>query len=157
MMNAATLAKRAVMTGVGLLLAGGIALGTLALPAYADDGIVPLTTADQTYEFYFENFGDSQSSKPAPKDDATASYILVNNMTIYDVHLYVDGYAGGVWNQNLTRGGYAYLVDPGKWWIHNFVYENGYRTAQLRGLASEAGVLAGMWSPDSWGTYPSLN
>lgn len=156
-MNAATLAKRAIMAGVGLVIAGGISLGALALPAHADDDIMPLTTKDQPYYFYFEGFGDSQSSDLAPKDNDTASYILVDNMTIYDVHLYIDGYLNGTWNFNLTRGGYAYLVDPGQWWIHNFVYENGYRAARLRGLASEEGVLAGMWSPDSWGVYNSLN
>lgn len=58
---------------------------------------------------------------------------------------------------NTTRSGVAYLVDPGQWWIHNFVYEYGYRMASLRGMSYEAGVLGGQWSPDSWGTYNSLN
>ena len=74
-MNAATLAKRAVMAGVGLVIAGGISLGALALPAHADDGTVPLDTTDRRYDF----------------------------------------------------------------------------------LASESGRLGGMWNPDSWGTYNSLN
>lgn len=151
-----TIARRVAPAIASLLLVGGIATCMPASSAYADD-IMPLTSEDQGYFFTFKYFGDSQHSERASKDDATASYIYVNHMTIYDVHLYVDGYWNGSWNFNMTRGGYAYLVDPGQWWIHNYVYENGYPEAQLRGLASEAGELGGLWSPDSWGTYNSLN
>ena len=109
-----TIARRVAPAIASLLLVGGIATCMPASSAYADD-IMPLTSEDQGYFFTFKYFGDSQHSERASKDDATASYIYVNHMTIYDVHLYVDGYWNGSWNFNLTRGGYAYLVDPGQW------------------------------------------
>ncbi|MBS5450586.1 MAG: hypothetical protein KHZ24_05165 [Coriobacteriia bacterium] len=80
-------------------------------------------------------------------------------MTMYDLELYIDGgtYQSGPWI-NCTVGGSAYLVDPGDWWIHNVVYENNYGYARLTGWCDdETGDLEGYWSPDSWGTYPSLN
>ena len=152
---------KSVATNLAALVVGAaIAMGSLSLlpvnNAHADE-ISPRTTVDQTYFFEFTYFGDTARTAPVAKEDDSASYINVDNMTIYDVHLYVDGYQNGYYYTSLTRGGYAYLVDPGQWWIHNFVYENNYRWASLRGLSSEAGVLGGQWSPDSWGTYNSLN
>ena len=149
------LLARLMVPVIGLFAAAGIAATTPVAPALADN-IVPATTGDQEFDFGFRNFGHERRTAVASKDDASASYINVDNMTIYDVHLFVDGYDGS-FNTNLTRGGYAYLIDPGQWWIHQYVYENGYRWAALRGLSSEAGVLGGQWSPDSWGVYNSLN
>ena len=81
-------------------------------------------------------------------------------MDMTGVHLYVDGWYGSSGWNNKTINNYAYLTTVGQWWIHNTVYEdNGHNTclARLRGLGSQAGNLSGEWSPDSWGTYPSLN
>lgn len=154
------IAKRLIQTIATPLV--GIALATvvatsLAIPMAQASETMPLTTDDQTYFFEFTYSGDEHRTAEVSKLDDTPSYINVDNMTIYDVYLYVDGYHSGYYYLNTTRGGYAYLVDPGQWWIHNFVYENGYRKASLRGTAYESGVLGGQWSPDSWGTYRSLN
>lgn len=157
------LRKKLVLPFAGLLAACGIAATAFtAAPAMAneatpDAGVLPATTEDQPYFFTFSGYGATQGTEPAGKDDDSASYINVNNMTIYDVHLYIDGIDANENYINSTVGGYAYLVDPGQWWIHNTVYENDMRSARLTALASEEGVLGGEWSPDSWGTYPSLN
>ena len=115
------------------------------------------TSKDYHYLFKFD-LPDSTYAAPAGwKDDATPSYVLVDNMTIYDVYLYIDGLSNGTWT-NRTVGGYAYLVDPGAWWIHNTVYESGDTLARLTGWSpDEAGVVGGQWSADSIYTYPSLN
>lgn len=141
---------------VGIAFAAIVATSP-AIPTAQADEAMPLTTVDQTYFFEFNYSGDEHRTAPVDKSDTTASYINVDNMTVYDVYLHVDGYHNGYYYLNTTRGGQAYLVDPGQWWIHNFVYEYGYRYASLRGTAYESGVLGGQWSPDSWGTYRSLN
>ena len=148
--------KQTVLPFFGLLAAAGIATSLIATPAQAGEAM-PLTTVDQTYFFEFNYSGDEHHTAPVDKANDTPSYINVDNMTIYDVYLYVDGYRNGYYYPNTTRGGQAYLVDPGQWWIHNFVKEYGYNYASLRGVAYESGVLGGQWSPDSWGTYNSLN
>lgn len=146
------------MAFASVLAIAGMAVAFSATPAFADDAVAPASSDDSTYYFEFSNFGDQAWTAQRSKDDDTASYINVNNMTIYDVFLYIDGidYGGNV-NTQLTRGSHAYLIDPGQWNIHNFVYENGYPNARLRGMANESGVLGGVWSPDSYYVYNSLN
>ena len=147
------LARKIVAPFVGALITIGIACAVPATPAAA---ATTGNTTDTSYYFEFNYFGDEKSTSQRAKQDDSPSYIYVNNMTIYDIHLYIDGVNGSNIT-NLTRGGYAYLVDPGQWRIHNFVYENGYPYARLRGLASESGVFGGLWSPDCAGVYNSLN
>ena len=145
-----------------LLLALTLVLGALfalaPMPALAEDSdVAPASSVDQYYYFDFQYYGDEKATAPVNKDNDTASYFYTYNMTIYDCHLYIDGHDGYGNYYNMTVGGYAYLVDPGQWWIHNYVYENGYPQARLRGLSSQSGVLEGFWSADSTGTYGSLN
>lgn len=152
------LRKRITWSLVGLLAAVGIAAAMPTAPAMAepDNGIRPYSSVDTSYYFEFHYFGEQCNTAPRDKDNDTAVYILVDNMTIYDVHLYADAVWGSGW-ENMTAGGYAYLVDPGPWRIRNWIYENGYRSARLRGMASESGVLGGLWSPDCDGQWPYLN
>ena len=148
--------KRFVVPLIGLLMA--FTMAVMAIPAYADEA-QPRITDNQWYDFYFSYPGATQGTYGVPKDDDTASWITVTNMNFYDIYLYIDGgvYQSGPWT-NCTTGSQAYLVDPGDWWIHNYVYEAGYRWARLTGWSpDETGDFEGYWSPDSWGTYPSLN
>ena len=116
------------------------------------------TSQDQYYFFQFSNWGDTDCSSPAPKEDASPVYVLVNHMTLYDVYLFVEAYdySTGSWT-NQTIGTFAYLVDPGDWGIRTTVYESGYVMTRLCGLANGAGQLGNWWSPDSAYAHPLLN
>ena len=155
------LKKRLVLPIVSLLATAGLALTcSVATPAMAaESDAQPRTAENQWYDFYFDSPGASQGIYGVQKDDTTPSWITVTNMTLYDINLYIDGgvYQSGPWT-NCTTGGVAYLVDPGDWAIHNYVKEAGYDWARLTGWSpDEPGDLEGWWSPDSWGSYPSLN
>ena len=142
-----------------MLLLASLVFGPLAFAdeAQQETAISPRTSKDYYYTFKFDLPNSTYAAPAGWKDDATPSYVLVNNMTIYDVYLYIDGLSNGTWT-NRTVGGYAYLVDPGAWWIHNTVYESGDTSARLTGWSpDEAGVVGGQWSADSIYTYPSLN
>lgn len=156
-----TVRRRIALGLASAVAAASLAVTAWATPAMADDGattgVMPATTEDQYFSFWFEGFGSTQGTPGAPKEDTTPSYVNVDNMTIYDVFFYIDGEAGTNNWINQTVGGYAYMVDPGKYAIHNTVYENGMRSARMTAMANESGVLGGQWSPDSWGSYPSLN
>ena len=144
---------------VGLLLALALTL-VFAGCAYADEGAAsPRTTENQYFAFAFWNLGATQGTYGVPKEDTTPSWVGVEVMDLPSVNLYIDGRSpiDFQW-ENKTVGGVAYLSAPGDWWIHNTVYESDMRTARLTAWSPDyRGHMSGYWSPDSWGTYPSLN
>lgn len=154
------LSKRIALPLVSLLAAIGIAAAVPAASAVADEGIQPYTSADQYYAFSFTYFGDTHYSGSAAKDDATSAYVWgATNTVSGGTHLYIDGYDPYSGWSNQTVNGYAYLAqgDTTRYRVRNLVYENGMRTARLRGMASGSGTLAGEWSADSTIANPWLN
>lgn len=153
-------AKRIVLPVVGLLATLGVASAIAATPALADEGVQPYTSQDQNYSFSFEYFGDTHYSASAPKDNDTSAYVWAWTNTVSGgTHLYIDGYDPYSGWSNQTVNGYAYLAqgDTDRYRVKNLVFENGMRTARLRGMASGSGYLEGQWSPDSTIANPWLN
>ncbi len=143
---------------LALILAAGVAPGVSVSTVLADDGISTVSTTDNDVRFYFDFYGDWYRTVTASKDDSSASYVYAWDNATEGVFLYVDGYSPYYGYVNQTVGGYAYLgTREGKFAIHQYVYENGFRLASLRGMSDSAGHLYGDWSADSWGSYESLN
>lgn len=150
--------RKVALPVVGLVAALGIGAALSAAPALANE-VVPYNTIDSSYLFNFSYFGDTQYTAARSKDTSTSTYVRASTNTTPGVYLYVDGYDGYTWNENLTDNTYGYLRkgQTGQYELHNTVYENGYRIARLRGMSNGAGVLAGEWSPDCAGSYTDLN
>ena len=151
---------------LGAVVATSVAICCFAGPALASE-VQPRTTIAQEYVFAFGWYGHTGFTHTAPKHDATPTYVRAEVMDMAGVHLYVDGYYVNRGWVNQTCYEYAYLsqstwANSGdkKFWIHTTVFEEaGYQQcdSRFRAMGSEAGNMSGEWSPDSWGTYPSLN
>ena len=149
-----------------VLLAGVV---TVALPqqAFADDGrdsapktlvvTEPRSAADSAFDFTMAGNGTNGTSGRM-KDNDTSSYVKISYIK-NKCRLYIDGAntKNGPWH-NCTVGGYANATRIGQWRIMNYVNENGYDYARLTAWANSGATrLYGVWSPDSVGTYPSIN
>lgn len=124
----------------------------VAVPAFADEGISTYNTANTP--FYFNlNSSTTSATEYRAKDDSSSTYVHAQSLGS-PCQLFVDG-PGGV---NCTTNGRAYLNYRGEFQIYQTVYESGYRSARLSGWRSGSGTIAsGVWSPDSWGSYPIIN
>lgn len=134
-----------------------------AMPAYAEEGVAPMSTEDWAYTFTLEGYGDTDGTAWREKNDYTASYI--NPTTFYgkSVRVYVDGsnYPSGANRDKWCMIGEAYLSGTGKFVIHNNVKERGNRYAQITTWAYQDAYTktSGWWSPDvtDASKYTSLN
>lgn len=96
------------------------------------------------------------------KQNSTSTYVHVYNVPSVYIRTDVQGYrpSSGTGNNywtNETIGG-TVLLKKGQWFIRQLVYENGGRSARLKlQRVSTNGIVSGMWSPDSVGSYPIVN
>ncbi len=158
---------------VGLLFAVGLlagaVLGIQPQVAYADDGrdaapqtlavteAQPRSAADSAYDFKMSGNGTNGTSGRS-KDNDSSSYVYIASIT-KSCRLYIDGAKGkyGSW-ANCTVNDHANATRPGRWRIMNYVNERGFGYARLTAWANNGATsLHGVWSPDSVGTYPSIN
>lgn len=110
---------------------------------------------DEAYHFDLWTAGQTAGTNYREKQDSSATYINIQQYTARNTNLYVDGsntQSGGVntndWDVSARLGQYL---------IHNECFEWGYRYARLTALThSGGGIMAGVWSPDSQWSYPSL-
>lgn len=97
------------------------------------------------------------------KNDTSTVYLFLNDSSTY-IHCYAQAcgsttYTSGLYNKTLVnaervtnvvcRRGVQYS-------IHSDIYEEGYRYAALRFkqlVTPNSGTVAGVWSPDSSGSY----
>lgn len=132
------------------------------------DGIIVArsNTGDSWYRFPFDTNGSTWATDGRSKEDASSAYIQVRTMTMDYCKVYIDGgeTINGPWSNQVSywsgtnTGNSCSVTSPGQFGIMNRVNENELGYARLTGWAcSQPGVLAGYWSPDSWGTYPKIN
>lgn len=128
----------------------------------------PRTSVDRTYRFDFSFVGATQATPARQKEDETSSYIRIDNKTIRECNVYIDGaydIDGSYVNRTINRstgqaGGSATVTSTGQFQIYNNVYETGRRWAKLTGWAAGyTGWMEGWWSPDCIGCnrYPVIN
>lgn len=143
-----------------LLVSLVITLGNARI-ARADpsaEGISTLAnTEDAWFSFPLSEHG-TWGTDGRLKTDASSTYINPTTMQMRTCRVYVDAWTGSGWN-NQTVYGYATVPSTGKWRIRQNVFENyGTTNARLSAWANNGGgVLAGYWSPDSWGSYTAIN
>lgn len=159
-------AKRCAAIGLGVaMLVAVLAIGSVQSAYAADDGgssgVAPAAnTADTGFAFRFASSGSTyQGDEPRRKDNATSVYVGVKTKTLDRCKAYVDGgsSSSGPW-VNKTLKGKATISKLGNFAIQTYVNEHGYKYARLTGWAdSQPGVVSGVWSPDSAGTYTAIN
>lgn len=140
----------------------------VTVPAFADEGTdapsapsfgessggisLMANTTDTTFTFDLAS-GTTAATGYRAKQDTSSTYVNAQYLGA-PCQLFVDG-TGGV---NCTVNDRAYLNRTGQFAIRQNVYEWGYRSARLTGWRSGYGTIAnGLWSPDSWGSYPVIN
>lgn len=145
------------------LAAIGFAFAFTLMPAaaFADEGIEPYANiTNRSFYFKFNATGDTYlGDDPRAKDNSTSVYIWVKAMSVDRCKAYTDGAhaTSGPW-YNKTVKGYATIKRKGEFFIDNYINEHGFDYARLTGWAdSQPGVVSGVWSPDSVGSYPRIN
>lgn len=115
--------------------------------------------------FDFDVYGSIPCSiEPRAKTDTTSLYVNVQTGNSRSIRVQAEGVASdysefvnltcvqGVLVDYVTCSigtGYAY-----KYNIHSWIYENGYRMADLSFISTSGfNHITGVWSPDSVGTY----
>ncbi len=141
-------------------IAAGLCLAALVgstSPAMATQIEPCANTGDSSYTFSMSDQG-TWATEGRSKEDSSSTYIRVDRKDMTSCRVYVDARTVFGW-KNETVYGYATAKQTGKWRIRQNVYENHGRTdARLSAWANNGGgTLAGVWSPDSWGTYTAIN
>lgn len=96
------------------------------------------------------------------KQNTTSTYVHIKRVPAAFIRTDVQGYrptsgTGSNYWANETIGGTKTLA-TGQWLIKQLVYENGGRSARLKlQRYSTDGIVSGVWSPDSVGSYPIAN
>lgn len=137
-------------------LALGIVVVALAF-SFTPTTAFARTTIDSKYEFTMPDLGTNATGGRI-KENNSATYIRVDIKTMQSCRTYVDAQTLFGW-KNETVWEHATVKALGKFAIHQNVYENhGRCNARLSAWANNgSGTLQGVWSPDSWGSYPSIN
>ena len=154
--------KQKVLMGVAgaMIIASSLAMPTSVFAAPGDVDIAPMSDVDSGYYFGFDGWFQRANTAYRSKDTSSSTYLRVDSRSGATMRLYVDGAtnSGGANYANLTIGGYVTSPGPGRYEIHNNVYETGRRWARL-GASSDngPGTLGGVWSPDCSGNYTDLN
>lgn len=114
-------------------------------------------TSDIDYILKFSN-GDKDSTEDALKQDASSTYIRAARKDMASCRLYVEAKTG-IFYVNETVYGYATLRNTGQWRIRQDVFEHhGESFCRITAWGNNGGgVIAGEWSPDSWGSYIAIN
>lgn len=153
-------AKKLMSAAAGLILASSLAVAAPTTALANDSQIVPASSVDTSFNFYFNGWFQRANTAWRSKDTTTSTYLHVVSTSSTSMKLYVDGAynSGGSGYANLTNGGYVWSPGPGQYEIHNTVRESGRSWARL-GASSDRGAasLSGWWSPDCAGNYTDLN
>lgn len=163
-------AKRCIAPLLALMvLMGGLLVASQPQFAYADEGrdAAPQTlvvtdsparsTADSAYDFRMSGNGTNGTSGRL-KDNDSSSYVKISSIT-RSCRMYIDGGHSrtGSW-RNCTVNDHANATRVGNWRIMNYVNEWGYGYARLTAWANNGATsVAGVWSSDCAGSYPSIN
>lgn len=123
-------------------------------------------TEDKPFSIYLElASGGTGETEWRNKIDKSSTYIFLNDAPSDYTKCDVLGGIGD-WDNNdnihsistETYGGKAVRVNLGKWRIRQTVGEHGKNKARIRFYRDlQNGVIAGYWSPDCAGNYPSVN
>lgn len=126
----------------------------VATPAFAAE------TGNSGFDFNLYSPGsDTGGSGWRQKDDTSPTFVWATTLTA-PCQLYVDGSNDwGHSHQNCTVNDHANLYSTGSFVIHQNVHEWGYHQAELTSWLPWRGSshAKGVWSPDSYGSYPSIN
>lgn len=156
------------MFAVALAMPSGIAFageaaGTSAIgddgTAVSSAGVMPLAnTSDTSFTFTFNKSGATAACyEPRRKDNRTPAYVKVNVKTCDRCRAYIDQSSSGSW-VNVTSQGKATIKKTGEFFIYVSSAFNTNSMVRFTGWAdSTAGKVSGLWSPDSVGSYPSIN
>lgn len=114
-------------------------------------------TGDKGYTLKFKNNG-KDSTDDEQKQDASSTYIRAARKDMASCRLYVEAKTG-IFYVNETVYGYATLRNTGQWRIRQDVFEHhGESFCRITAWGNNGGsVIAGEWSPDSWGSYIAIN
>ena len=152
--------RKLISAAAGLFLATSLAIAAPITALANDSQVVPTSTVDSSFNFYFTGWFQRANTAWRSKDTTTSTYLRVAATSATSMKLYVDGAynSGGNGYANFTNGGYVWSPGPGRYEIHNTVRENGRTWARL-GASSDRGPssLSGVWSPDCAGNYTDLN
>lgn len=123
----------------------------LTIPAYATYQDATVTKVVNGNSFVYTPIRDKDNDRPTYVyiTDAPSSYTCVQVVSRYD------GVPVNLTTVNANIVGYVMCRIGIKYSVHNVVYENGYRKAQL-GLKKAnygSGSLTVTWSPDSLNDY----
>lgn len=133
-----------------LVLTGIITVGGFPKTAMAGN------IADIGFHYIFSDALPEAETAPRTKEDTTSTYVKAIQVPGGFVDCKVYGLRSSGW-YNETIGGKVRLY-KGAWFIKQYVKEHGGSKAKLHFVKGTAnGSLEGYWSPDSIGSYPSLN
>lgn len=143
--------KRIISLAVGL-----IAISSVATPTHAAN------TSDTSLPTSFISYTSSTTTRVRSKTNTTPVYM--NNQSGMTLWVYANGgykpsNVRATYSTGTTRNVFA-KVKPGKYVVHSYIYENGYRSAWLNISTATSGVSGrckGVWSPDTKGSYASAN
>ena len=112
---------------------------------------------DTNFSFNFNSYYTSQFTPTRDKGDYTSTYMKVTQKGggTPSARVYGTNQAGGG-SDYLTggvdcSGGHIYPMNLGETWMINYVKENGYTYASIKGTptTSVSAWASGVWSPDS--------
>ncbi len=133
-----------------LALIMALAIGSIGVEAQAAGNVADTNLPTQTIGFAF-----STAARTAlrAKQDTTSHYIKNTS----GFNLWVRSLSST--DVNCTTNNRA-IVQTGEWFIWNSVKEDGYSWCKLditTATSGTKGILRGVWSPDSVGSYPVAN
>ncbi|UTR14972.1 hypothetical protein MM221_20965 [Salipaludibacillus sp. LMS25] len=112
---------------------------------------------DTKFAFRVSTSNNYAATPGRAKHNTTSTYIKIDQVPGAYIYLTVQGFRPSHKWVNETKDG-RQTATPGQWLVRQSVYENGGRSARLRFQRYGAsGVVSGVWSPDSVGSYPRLN
>lgn len=126
-----------------------IAIGGMSGISYAAN------RTDKTFSLSFDSTGDTDTSNYRRKDNNSKVYVKVNYVKYGNNYVkgWVQGkkYSDSTTNHNCSGGYYYALNNKGEQWLSNYVNENGYGYARIKGSTpvGAPNQVEGVWSPDS--------
>lgn len=119
--------------------------------------ISPQSNQDRGYTFKFSTNWWQDQSTGYLKENTTSVYLKSTTFP-GKWQVYTNGLINGKYVDCTSRA--AHVPSNGEFFIYNNIYENaGYKNtyAKLGGYRAGGGTAAGVWSPDSVGSYPHIN
>lgn len=147
--------KHKKMKKKGIMCVAAMLLGTVLFST----PVLAKNAGDTEYSFYLGM--SAEYIKPRLKQDASSTYIYCQPANIPGSFVLVavmGSDSTSDYGTNVTAKVANARYEGGQRFIKQYVYERGYTYARLRFNRGDAsGDIKGVWSPDSVGSYPSLN